>query len=228
MQQAFCSQRNRCIVLAVGVVIAIVVATALFWDWLGRGESGSTTIRNVVLALVGLVALPLALWRSSVADRQANTSQQGLLNERYQKGSEMLGSHVLSVRLAGVYALQSVAMDYAEQYHVQIMRLFCAFIRLPTRDESLESVRASIGTGTELGIRQDVEAVMEAIGSRPGKGIALERTADSRLDLRGANLGQMQILQADLSRAMFHRSNLSGVNFADTDLTDAFFPYADL
>ena len=197
-------------------------------EWLGREESGSTTIRNVVLALVALVALPLALWRSSVADRQANTAQQGLLNERYQKWSEMLGSHVLSVRLARAYALQSVAMDYPEQYHVQIMRLFCAFIRLPTRDEILESVQASIGMSAQLGIRQDVEAVMEAIGSRPGKGMALEQRADFRLDLRGANLGQIQILQADLSRAMFHRSNLSGVNFANTDLTDAFLPYADL
>ena len=87
----------------------------------------------------GLVALPLALWRGVVADRQAKIAQLGLLNERYQKGAEMLGSDVLSVRLAGIYALQRLSEDYPEQYHLQVMSLLSAFVRLPTKDQSLES-----------------------------------------------------------------------------------------
>ena len=43
----------------------------------------------------------------------------------------MLGSDLLSVRLGGVYALDNLAEEYPEQYHLQIMRLFCAFIRHP-------------------------------------------------------------------------------------------------
>ena len=54
----------------------------------------------------GLIALPLALWRGHVAEQQANAAQQSLRNERYQKGAEMLGSEVLSVRLGGIYGLQ--------------------------------------------------------------------------------------------------------------------------
>ena len=81
--------------VAAVVVLALVV---MFWDWLSDGESGSTTVRNVALVLAGVVALPVAIWRSVVADRQAKTAQQGLLNERYQKAAEMLGSDVLSVR----------------------------------------------------------------------------------------------------------------------------------
>ncbi len=56
---------------------------------------------------------------------------------------------------------------------------------------------------------------------------ALEREGDFRMDLRGANLSEAQILDADLSRAMFHNSNLSNVNLANTELTDAFFSYGD-
>ncbi len=140
----------------------------------------------------------------------------------------MLGSDVLSVRLAGIYALQRLASEHPEQYHVQVMRLFCAFVRLPTRDQSIESGQAPIRSGTLLGIRQDVESVMEAVGHRTETQKALERKAEFRLDLRGANLSEGQILEADLSKAMFHHTNLSNVNFANSDLSDAFFSGADL
>ena len=211
-----------------GVIAVLVVLSVVFWEWLNDGESGSTTIRNVALVVAGAIALALALWRSRVADRQANTAQQNLLNERYQKGAEMLGSEVLSVRLGGVYALQSLAQEHPEQYHVQIMRLFCAFARCPTEDLSLKSEGEDSRQDDLWGIRQDVEAVMQAICSRPESRIALERNANFRLDLRGADLHGMQLLDADLSNAMFYNSNLSRVNFANTDLTDSFLSYADL
>ena len=73
------------------------------WNWLGaapneeaRQETNSTTLRNIGLVVAGLIALPLAVWRSTVAHRQAEIAQRGLLNERYQKGAEMLGNDVLS------------------------------------------------------------------------------------------------------------------------------------
>ena len=36
-------------------------------------------IRNLVLVLAAIAALPLAIWRSKVAERQADTAQRGLL-----------------------------------------------------------------------------------------------------------------------------------------------------
>ena len=127
----FLSRRNIVIAVLLCVAIAGVVLSIVFWEWLGAGESGSSTIRNVGLVGAGLIALPLAFWRSIVADRQAKTAQQSLLNERCQRGAEMLGNGVLSVRLGGIYALQRLAEERPEQYHLQIMRLFCAFARQP-------------------------------------------------------------------------------------------------
>ena len=209
----------------IGLVIAI---SWMFWGWLSGGESGSTTIRNIALVSAGPIALALAVWRSLVADRQAKTAQQVLLNERYQKGAEMLGSGVLSVRLGGIYALQRLAEENREEYHVQIMRLFCAFGRLPTKDQSLETGQAEIEQGTLMGLRPDVEAVMEAINSRSESRVELERKAGFRLDLRGAELPQAQLLDADFTSAFFHRANLSGANISGTDLSGAFLDYADL
>ena len=86
-------------------VLAMFVYSILTWDsWRGP-ESDGMAIRNLVLTMAAIAALPLAIWRSKVAERQAETAQRGLLNERYQKGAEMLGSDVLTVRLAGIYAL---------------------------------------------------------------------------------------------------------------------------
>ena len=59
-----------------------------------------------------------------------------------------------------------------------------------------------------MGIRHDVEAVKQMIGSRDKSRITLERKADFRLDLRSADLPKAQFLGADLSNAMFHNSNL--------------------
>ncbi len=140
----------------------------------------------------------------------------------------MLGSEVLAVRLGGIYALQRLAEEYPDHYHIQVMRLLCAFVRLPTKDQSLESRQPTIEPGTLLGIRQDVDAIMQAIGSRSSLRIALERKMGFRLDLRGANLHGTQLLDADLSHVMFHHARLSNVNFANTDLTDSFLSYADL
>ena len=224
-------RNHRRIIVAGAIVIATVAVPTLlvmYWEWLSGGDSGSTTIRNLALVLAGVVALWLAGWRSMVADRQANTAQQGLLNERYQKGAEMLGSYVLSVRLAGIYALQRLATEHPEQYHLQIMRLFCAFVRLPTKDQVLEPGRTPIRPGSLLGLRQDVESAIDAIGSRDSLFIALERKTDYRLDLRGADLCEAQISNADLSRAMFHHANLSGIHLANTDLTEASFSHANL
>ena len=138
------------IILAAVVVGLGVWISFASWEWLqdtsnrlssdDTTESNSTTLRNVGLLIGGGLALVFALWRSLVAGHQAETSrrqtevtQQGFLNERYQKGAEMLGDELLSVRLGGIYALRSLAEEYPNQYHVPIMRLLCAFVRHPTQ-----------------------------------------------------------------------------------------------
>lgn len=217
--------------LAVGLAVAAGFGVWSIWDWLQADEeSNGATLRNIALVLAAVVALPLALWRSLVAQRQADTAQRGLLNERYQKGAEMLGSSVLSVRLGGIYALRNLAEEHPQQYAVQILRLFCAFVRHPTKDADKRPKNEAKSYA-----RVDVQAIMEVIGARDD----LFREVDAGvLNLQGANLAHTDLSDAGLSWTILSGANLSGawlsytdlshVAFDDANLTDAKLKQADL
>ena len=224
------------LLVAIAAVPLVAIATTVYcWDWLqGAGESNSATLRNIGLIIAALIALPLTLWRSWVAQRQADTAQQSLVNERYQRGAEMLGNSKLSVRLGGIYALQDLAEEDPKQYHVQIMKLFCAFARRPIRDgdggigEGKQShAPDESGTETER-CREDVRAVMEAIGSRSESDIVLERKDGFELDLTGIDVGDADLRRANLSWIVLKNAKLSGANLNRAILSMAGLDGADL
>ena len=72
----------------------------------------------------------------------------------------MLGSEILPVRLGGVYALQRLAENYRQSYHVQVMELFCAFVRNPKDNESYQRMLAQKNADpkTFSFLREDVQA----------------------------------------------------------------------
>ena len=135
-------------------------------------ESNSTTIRNVGLVVGGIVAVMLAMWRSLVAQRQADatlrqasavffqaktaerqstTALRSFLNERYEQGSSKLGSDDPTVRMEGIDMLERLAREHPSEYHVQVIKRLSLFVRT-----SVSSLR----------LREEVAAAMAAIGSR--------------------------------------------------------------
>ena len=243
------------VVAAIFVVAAGAGFTAWQWEWLHGthpATTASTTLRNMGLLIAGGLAIVFAAWRGWVAERQSATAQrqaaisqeqsltsyQGLLNERYQRGAEMLGSDVLSVRVAGIYALQRLAEEYPEQYHIQIMRFFCAFVRNPPRDDE-HQVLYPIGGPKAPGIREDIQATLDAIGNRSAAGIASERKSTSfsidleRSDLRGAvlegyDLTGVNLRRANLSGAYMEDIQLAGASLMDANLSGASLALANL
>ena len=211
-----------------GMVAVLVIGVFLswrFWDELrGDQDSLSTTIRNLGLVIGGVIAILLAVWRSIVAERQADTAQQSLLNERYERRAEMLGSGVLSVRLGGIYALQRLAQEHPKEYHVQVLGLLCAFVRHPKEDEGYQRMLAEKNADpkTFSFLREDVQAVMEVIGKRRVEHLALEGKDRFRLDLHGSDLRGAQLEWANLASAPW--TDWTGVSEAEiftyTDSTD--------
>ena len=205
-----------------------------FWNWLRATdsgfESGSTTIRNIGLIIAGGLALGLAIWRNRVADRQAKAAEQTLLNERYQRGAEMLGNENLPVRMGGIYALQKLATDHPKEYHITIMDLFCAFVRFPTKDSDIVSEIDSYGEpGQQRSLlRADVQDVMRALGGRSESGVYLEASVEYHLYLRDANLSSLQIADAVLSGAWLSNANLSNASLPRANLSGARIHSADL
>ena len=193
------------------VLLVVLVGAPLFWNsWRGE-ESNGTAIRNLVLVMAAIAALPLAIWRSKVAERQSETAQRGLLNERYQKGAEMLGSEVLAVRLGGIYALDRLAREHPGDYHTQIMHLLCAFVRNPPRMKP-----------PHRKLREDVQEVMTALCSRSDSQIKEEKWEYGLLELSGANLESLDLLHATLKKVVASRSGASTTaDLHGADLTDA-------
>ena len=177
------------------------------WDWLsstpnGR-ESYSTTLRNVGLMFGGALALLMAYWRSKVADRQASIAQEDVLDQRYQKGIEELGNTSPTKRLGGIYELQRLADEYPSQYHVPIMRRFCAALRESndngdTNDESkIETEPPHVAP--EIG--DDVQALIDAVGTR----------SRAKVDLEGRVGFQLNLSHSDLRNANLSDANLASV-----------------
>ena len=234
--------------LTVVVILASsTLITICAWGWLqssatGLGESNSTTLRNIGFLTAGIIALVFAVWRSWTAERQvrtaqrqaesgqkqADTAQSSLRHERYQRAAEMLGSNLLATRLGGIYALQRLATEYPEEYHIQIMELLCAFVRNPPETYFREERRATLrqDTGqreTPQELQSDVQTAITAIARRSKKSRMLEAAQDFRLNLHNAFLVKARLPGANLAGA-----NLSGANLEDADCNDADFSNANL
>ncbi len=217
---------------AIIVLVAITITVAVsydYWSWLNSGEEApSATIRNVAFILGGVIAVGFAIWRSTIASAQAETARiqsdvtrRGFLNERYQKGAEMLGSSTLSVRMAGIYALERLALDHAELYHVQVMQLLCAFARTPTGTEKIPG-HITTGYGDKEGnprVREDVQAAITAIGRRSDESIVLEKAEQFRLNLRGVDLREAELSALNLSGAVLVNANLNDCRAFDANLS---------
>ena len=209
------------------LLVAGVVASAFFWGWLHPKApttvSNSETLRNVGLMIGGVLAFVFALWRGWVAELQAGTAQQSLLNERYQQGAEMLGNTALSVRLGGIYELERLAAEHPQQYHVPIMKLLCAFARHPARDEDYEMRVAehNADSGKLSWPREDVQAAIDAIGSRDETRVEIEKSQGFELNLIEADLSLTRIRDANLSGAMLNYANLSNTEITTVDLSQA-------
>ena len=134
------------LVLSAVLLLSGIGLTIGFWGWLHPGASptasNSETLRNAGLLIGGVLALVFAVWRGWVAERQANaarsqaeTAEQTLLNERYQRGVEMLYRGIPSVRLGGIHLLQELVEDRPDLYQDRVAELVIDSVVNPTENE---------------------------------------------------------------------------------------------
>ena len=221
--------------------LAISVGLTLtFWGSIHPKTPGSIspieTIRDVGLVIGGLLAFLFAWWRALVAERQANaarfqvvTGQQSLLNERYHRATEMIGSQTMAVRLGGIYQLQRIADEHPEQYHIPVSQILCAFVRRPP--EPITN-RSNQSRGPFSHVPVDIGAALIAINDREGRQ-AIESAAGYRPDFSDAELPGADLITLNLSRACLDYANLSGAallgaNLANSSLWSADLTEADL
>lgn len=218
--------------LSVIIILICVYLVYEYWDLLGENEAGSATLRNLAIVVTAAIGLPFVIIRSLVPLRS-------LLDERYQKSAEMLGSEILAVRIGGIVGLWHVAYGSPQTHHIQTMRVLCAFIR-NWQDIGLTKANQQHGLLSEnLPLpmaREDVREAMLAIIFRSAKQVAVEKESGYKLELYNADLTNLVLSRgnlsgghlwgANLSRAVLRGVDLSGALmtlaiFSDTDLTGA-------
>ena len=223
-------------ILALALLIAGIVASVVFWQWLHPKDattvSNSETLRNIGLLIGGVLAFVFALWRGWVAERQASTAQRQaetahktLLNDRYERGAEMLGSDVLEMRLAGVYALERLAAEHPYEYHLPIMKLFCAFVVQATQARREAELRDSLSPPRTT---MDTQTIMFAICDRQEVGIRLEQNSEVYLELGSAYLRGFDLRSVDLAGANLANANLAEARLDEANLSSALLGGADL
>jgi hypothetical protein len=156
------------------------------------------------------------------ANKNANAAEQGQLTERFTKAIEQLGSDNISIRLGGIYALESIAEysqkgEWSERYHWTVMEVLSAFVReKPPLKEDLEDKKAE-GEQPLPKLRTDVQAALTVIGRRnPEKDPENQKLNLSKADIAGANLRK-----ANLQRALLYETNLLGASLSEANLQGA-------
>jgi len=137
----------------------------------------------ITTAVIAILGISIALWRSIVAARQLKASQeqvaisqQSITNERFKTGIELLGSGNTTARLGGVYILADMTRLDLEKYHIRVMELFVSFLQYPPQ---LAGAHAPIDPKGA-----DISAILEFINKkRTDKHIRIEELEEFNLGL---------------------------------------------
>ena len=150
------------------VVISLVAICSItiglgyqHWDAILEKKETVIALRNLSLAVGVPIGIVLALWRSTIANRQASAAhkqvetgleqtrlaQESLLTDRFQRAAEMLGHKSAVVRIGGVQALALLATQHMDAYYHPVWQLLTTSSEVPADDwESSSGIDAQIAS----------------------------------------------------------------------------------
>ena len=236
------------VLVPAGVLALIFHETIGEWGiWLvdSDGESNSAVVQNIVLTIVAVVALPLALWRLVVADRQSkaaiqqsktamqqsNTARLSLLNERFRQGVAMLTGPQLVERLGGISILEQLAKESVESHHVPVLEQFCISIRNPPEyqeeDNEATENKQTVDEGSRSlvpALRPDLQAIICALENRSNEGRAVEKERNFILDFSGCKLPHVKFSKGDWSSIRLEAADLRNAFIKNCYMKGALLP----
>jgi hypothetical protein len=229
------------VVQALAVVLTGTVGLiGLLFTWRNLSQTRKSTQRSLELTEQG-----------QITERFTRAIDQ--LGETADNGDPRL-----EIRLGGIYALERIDKESPERaYHSTVMEVLTAYVRenapRPTKasnkspegdfikppqgdpaSSSGPDEAAEQEEGTKQGVeptsappRTDIQAILRVLNRREEDRVPKNHRVQS-LDLRGTNLQEAWLWEADLSEAMLGDSVLQGANLFDADLSEANLPGADL
>lgn len=130
-------RRHIVAVVLIGLSV-FAVAAVLLWLALGLPAAPSPDTRlniikialSVVAGVGGVVALVVAYRKQRIGEVAEARERVKVLNERFASACSQIGHEKPTVRLAGIYAMASLADEWLEQRQVCI-DVLCAYLRVP-------------------------------------------------------------------------------------------------
>jgi len=148
------------------IALFAIVSVALLANFLFAvtGLDGFTSpaerheaIRNTGLAVAALIGVPFLIWRSIVAQKQADTAEHGLMAERITKAIDQLGSDSIAVRTGAIYALESIMVD-SEANRVRMWKIVNAYL-----NEEQRELRRNKKANNPPELREDIQAALSVL-----------------------------------------------------------------
>lgn len=239
---------------SVSGIVAVILLILLIADWKPYSKHYQAFAPIFALA-AGLAVAGVTLMRHFA---QTDADRQRRITESFSKAIEQLGSDKLEVRLGGIYALERISQESAQE-HWAVIETLTAFVRERTqriepertakpRDQRISAIAYSLWESAERPEGRSEEfwrlaAVCEASGEWPNTDIAavltvIKRSGEERraleardekiLDFQGAILRNADLAGAHLERANLFQAHLEGANLFAARLERAILEGAHL
>ena len=102
----------------------------------------SAMVRNVGLVVGGFIAIGLAVWRgivaemqaetaarqTAIAEQQAESNRESLIDERYRRAVELLSHDESYIRIGAMHALEDLACRYPDRFSRNATTLLGAYM----------------------------------------------------------------------------------------------------
>ena len=186
------------------------------------------TVAQIVLGIAVLGTLYFSWRRVNAAERTVDLAREGQITERFTRAIDQLGSDKVPIRLGGIYALERIARDSAED-HSQVMQVMMDCV---PRGLSLD--KQPVGDPSERSVPADVQAILTVLARlntkhvEPGRRLYLRRTDLRGADLRDVNFGEAILIEADLCGVLLDHANLREANLALADFRCTILKNANL
>ena len=171
--------------------------------------------RNIILIAAACIGLPLAIWRSWVAHKQAKVSETGLNIDRYQRAVQLLGDDNLTLRLSAIFMLHDFGQTTENNAHTASHTL-SHFINAQT------ATAFKIGMEPDL-IRRavDIKQAFANLGHIK-RGVS---AAYDTIEITGAHLSFMNLTDFDclFDNIAFFGCTFDHCKFTSTTFSDVLF-----
>jgi hypothetical protein len=137
---------------AMGIVLVPLLLVLSIAIAIATGDTPTERVQMIyqlALVIAGLIGLPLAIWRSWTAHKQAQTGQKQLEGlqrqiaiaeagqeaDRLQKGAELLQAEGMAVRTTGISILREIAGSATHRYQREALDVLGYFLESRTQED---------------------------------------------------------------------------------------------